>query len=133
MERVLILILHEIGNLLIHGKGNYLYPKLANALADSLSSLLSVLSLLKSVRMWPTLSLLDVAMAGPGRGLMGLLFLSWLMAIHTCFITLPLGCHNHTGFVVRFNVASLKPYQENPVGQNHDEGKRVQHALLPLM
>ncbi|WZY70963.1 hypothetical protein YC2023_003210 [Brassica napus] len=36
------------GNLLIHGKGNYLYPKLANALADSLSSLLSVLSLLKS-------------------------------------------------------------------------------------
>ncbi|WZY71534.1 hypothetical protein YC2023_003774 [Brassica napus] len=37
------------GNLLIHGKGNYLYPKLANALADSLSSLLSVLSLLKSL------------------------------------------------------------------------------------
>ena len=31
------------------------------------------------------------------------------------------------------NVASLKPYQENPVGQNHDEGKRVQHVLLPLM
>ena len=31
------------------------------------------------------------------------------------------------------NVASLKPYQENPVEQNHGEGKRVQHTLLPLM
>ena len=64
MERVLILILHEIGNLLIHDNGNITsnrkrkgFPFLSKLVAASLSPEVGSLSLL-----------LDTAAVGPGHG-----------------------------------------------------------------
>ena len=44
------------------------------------------------------------------------IIISWLWAIHNLVHNTPPGCNNHLELVMCFNVASLKPYQENSIG-----------------